>query len=152
MEPLPAPLQQVDQTYVLANRRRLSYFGGCDYFRLSMHQEVLGAIKSALNSYGLNVAASRITTGNHKLYGELEETLADFFKVPSATLTSSGYASNMIVAQALQGNFSHAVIDQKAHGSLTDAAHFFDCPVFRFEHLNVKDLVTLLRQTSSCLS
>src|SRR5580700_1550764 len=56
-------LRQVDRTYVIWGRRRLSYFAGCDYFRLSSHPEVLQAVKEGLDRYGLNVAASRMTTG-----------------------------------------------------------------------------------------
>ncbi|PYM15929.1 MAG: hypothetical protein DME18_02880, partial [Verrucomicrobia bacterium] len=62
------PLQQVDRTYVLYRDRKLTYFGGCDYFRLSSHPAVVAALKTGLQQYGLTVAASRKTTGNHALY------------------------------------------------------------------------------------
>ncbi len=41
-------LRQVDRTYVLWNKRRLSYFAGCDYFRLSSHPAILRALKQGL--------------------------------------------------------------------------------------------------------
>src|SRR5437773_1223300 len=71
-------LQQVDRTYVLYRDRKLTYFGGCDYFRLSSHSAVVAAIHSGLEKYGLSVAASRKTTGNHSLHEKLEERLAVF--------------------------------------------------------------------------
>ena len=37
------PLQQVGRTYVLHEGRKLSYFAGCDYFRLASHPQVLKA-------------------------------------------------------------------------------------------------------------
>lgn len=136
----PEPLQQVERTYVCYRKRKLSYFSGCDYFRLASHPEVIAALKEGLLKYGLNVAASRLTTGNHVLYAELEERLAEFFETESALLVSGGYVTNLIVAQALAGNFSHAIADEKAHPSLWDAARMLDCPVLRLKHQDVKDL------------
>src|SRR5436190_18405704 len=71
----PEPLQQIERTYVRIRGRKLSYFSGCDYFRLGSHPEVIAAVREGLQKYGLNVAASRLTTGNHVLYGQLEEKL-----------------------------------------------------------------------------
>ena len=126
---LPPPLQQTDRTFVLAGGRKVTYFGGCDYFRLSSHPAVLAAMSKGLERFGLNVAASRKTTGNHRLYELLEERLAGFFGVEAAVLVSSGYVSNLAVAQALAGQFTHALLDDGAHNSLVDATKFLDCPV-----------------------
>src|SRR5215467_9313129 len=123
----PEPLQQVERTYVRFGGRKLSYFSGCDYFRLASHPEVIAALKEGVEKYGLNVAASRLTTGNHVLYGQLEKKLARFFDVESALLVSGGYVTNLIVAQALAGTFSHAIVDEKAHPSLWDASGLLDC-------------------------
>jgi 7-keto-8-aminopelargonate synthetase-like enzyme len=133
-------LQQVDRTYVLLRGRKLSYFGGCDYFRLASHPAVHKALHDGLNQFGLNVAASRLTTGNHELYEKLERQLADFFAAQSAVLLSSGYVANLAAAQALAGDFSHVLIDDRAHGSLLDAARFFACPIVRFKHRDPADL------------
>ncbi len=73
---MTGPLQQVDRTWVIWKNRRLSYFAGCDYFRLASHPEVIEAVEQGLAQYGLNVAASRLTTGNHALYERLEKALA----------------------------------------------------------------------------
>src|SRR5947207_335746 len=114
----PEPLQQVDRTYVRFRGRKLSYFSGCDYFRLASHPKVIAALKGGLQKYGLNVAASRLTSGNHILYQKLERRLASFFRAPSTVVVSNGYTTNLVVAQALAGNFSHVLIDEGAHPSL----------------------------------
>ena len=142
----PAPLQQVKRTYVRQRGRTLSYFGGCDYFRLGSHPAVLAALRVGLRRYGLNVAASRLTTGNHRLYELLEAKLAQFFRVQSALLASNGYLPNLMVAQALAGEFSHALIDERAHGSLADAAQFLDCPIVKFKHRDADDLARHFRR------
>jgi 8-amino-7-oxononanoate synthase len=94
-------------------------------------------VKDGLFRYGLNVAASRITTGNHELYGRLETRLAKFFRAEAALLTSTGYVTNLVVAQALAGQFSHALMDDRAHAALKDAAQFLNSPVLTFTHRDV---------------
>jgi len=138
-------LQQVDRTCVLLGSRKLSYFSGCDYFRLSSHPDVLRALREGTNRFGLNVAASRLTTGNHKLYLDLEKRLAEFFQTERAVLLSSGYAANIAVAQALSGTFSHVLLDERAHASLVDASEIFSCPIVRFRHRDPKQLADILQ-------
>ncbi len=144
--PISEPLQQIDKTFVLWRGKKLIYFGGCDYFRLSSHPEIIFAIKDALDRFGLNVAASRFTTGNHELYERLEEQLKRFFQVPSATLVSNGYATNLVLAQALAGEFSHALIDSRAHQSLQDALAFLQCPAITFAHVEVSSVSAAVRK------
>jgi 8-amino-7-oxononanoate synthase len=139
-------LRQVDRTYVLWRNRRLSYFAGCDYFRLSSHPAVLQAVKKGLDIYGLNVAASRLTTGNHPLFTRLEKALAGFFGAPAALLTGNGYATNLVVVQALRDDFSHILMDERAHLSQRDATRFFAGPVSEFKHRDAADLGRQLRR------
>ncbi len=139
-------LQQFNRTYVRRNGRTLSYFSGCDYFRLASDLEVLQAVKDGLKRHGLNVAASRLTTGNHALYPKLENDLAQFFDAEAALLTNSGYVTNLVVAQSLAGHFSHALVDERAHAALQDAALFLDCPVLQFKHRMVEHFATTLER------
>jgi 7-keto-8-aminopelargonate synthetase-like enzyme len=94
----------------------------------------------------LNVAASRLTTGNHALYLELEAELRDFFGAEDALLVPSGYVTDLVVGQALAGQFSHALIDDHAHPALADAARFLDCPVLRFKSRDPADVASAVRR------
>lgn len=138
--PLAEPLQQIDRTFVLQRGRKLTYFGGCDYFRLSSHPDVLRAFQKGLDRFGLNVAASRFTTGNHVLFGQLEKALTRFFGCQAAALLSNGYATNLALAQSLAGTFTHAFVDERSHGSPNDASGFLRCPVKTFAHRDTADL------------
>jgi 8-amino-7-oxononanoate synthase len=138
------PLQQVRRTYIRHRGQTFSYFGGCDYFRLASHPKILKAVGEGMQRYGLNVAASRITTGNHEVYVRLEQELAQFFGAETAVLTNSGYVTNLMVAQSLAGQFSHALIDERAHAALNDAVEALNCPVLRFKHRDVADFAATL--------
>jgi 7-keto-8-aminopelargonate synthetase-like enzyme len=135
---LGPPLQQIDRTYVLWRGQKLSYFGGCDYFRLSSHPRILAAIRTGLDKFGLSVSASRVTTGNHPLYKQLEERIAEFFGVPKAVFVTSGYVANFAVAEALAGEFDAVLIDEKAHASLKTAVQMLGARVIEFPHLSLK--------------
>jgi 7-keto-8-aminopelargonate synthetase-like enzyme len=130
----PEPLERIDRTHVRHRNRKLIYFSGCDYFRLASHPLVLKAARDGVRKFGLNVAASRLTTGNHELYPKLEQQLASFFDAEAALLLPSGYLAAPTVAQALAGNFSHALVDEMAHPALLDAAQWLDCPILKFRH------------------
>ena len=138
---LGPPLQQVDRTYVLWRGQKLSYFGGCDYFRLSSHPRIVASVRDSLTKFGLSVSASRITTGNHPLYEELEKRIAKFFGFPKAVFVPSGYIANLILAEALADEFDTVFIDEKAHASLQTAVRQLGCRVIEFPHLNLKRII-----------
>ena len=105
------PLQQIDRTYVLWRGRKLIYFAGCDYLRLSSHPKVLAAFQKSVRQFGLNVAASRKTTGNHRLYTELESSLRKFFRDDATIISSTGYFTNINLQRAedSKGNFTFSM-------------------------------------------
>lgn len=143
---LPAALESAGRTHVLLRRRRLLYFGGCDYFRMSSHPRVLRAMHEGLKKYGLNVSASRMTTGNHPVHERLEKSLASFFDAETATLAPNGWLPNSMATGALAGRFSHALLDERAHPSLADAARLLDCPVIKFRHRDAADLARVIQR------
>lgn len=142
------PLQQTGHSRVRWRGRELDYYSGCDYFRLASHPAILKATARGLKQFGLNVAASRLTTGHHKIYERLEGELADFFGAPDALLVSTGYLTGMVAAQALAGNFSHALLDARAHPALLDAAGQLDCPILKFKHRDAEDFRRVAGQAS----
>ena len=138
--------QQIGRTYVRWRGRKLSYFGGCDYFRLASHPRVLRAVETGVRKFGLGVSASRRTTGNHVLYLQLEKELARFFGAEAALLVSGGYVTGQVATQALAGEFTHALMDEYSHLALLDAVQVPGCPVIRFKHADAIDLGRRLRQ------
>ncbi len=90
---LPQSIQPVDATHVRYRGRRLVYFGGCDYYRLTRHPHLLKAHVQAVARDGLGTGASRMTTGNHPTHDALEAVLKKFFDCESATVIGDGYLS-----------------------------------------------------------
>ena len=130
------PLELLDATHVRWRGRRLVYFGGCDYLRLSVHPR----IRRAMEALPVNVSASRSTTGNHPIYAEVEAAIARYFRAPTATLCANGYLTAIAVAQAWRGEVDTVLIDERAHGCLRDAARLLGCRIREFRHRDVEDL------------
>ncbi len=145
---LPPPLKPASRTEVWFGRRRLAFFGGCDYLRLSSHPKVTQALCSVASD-GIGVAASRRTTGNHSLYERLESKLARFFDAEQALLVSSGYATNLAVVQGLSSLITRICIDEKAHPSLVDAAQWTGVEVRPFRHCDPESLRSAARDVRS---
>ncbi|MFZ4506363.1 MAG: aminotransferase class I/II-fold pyridoxal phosphate-dependent enzyme [Fimbriimonas sp.] len=103
---------------VIAGRSWLCFHGN-DYHRLARHPKVLETATVCLAQEGLSVSASRRTTGNHPLYGELEESLAEFLGLEAAILIPSGYLANQAAMSAVQGTL---YLPSRHHPSLHDAA------------------------------
>ena len=142
----PEALAFVGRNEVRWRRRTLAYFSGCDYFRLARDPRLARAAVASLKANGLNVAASRRTTGNHQIYAQLEAELVKFFAAESALVLPDGYFAALAVAQALAGEFTLVLVDELAHAALLDAAKMFDCPVQTFKHRDAGDLARCLAE------
>jgi len=136
----PPVLRPIDATHVEVRGRRLLAFVGSDYLRMSWHPAVRRGGKHGIQGYGTGACASRMTTGNLPIYGELETALRRYFGVGSATLTSAGYTAPMVAVQALAAEHDQVLVDAKAHGCLVDAAMVSGLPTSRFEHSDPIDL------------
>ena len=83
--------------------RRLLSFSCNDYLNLSRHPDVIAAAIEATTRYGVGAGASRLVTGNHPLYAELEGRLARLKGTEAACVFGSGYLANTGIIPALAG-------------------------------------------------
>jgi 7-keto-8-aminopelargonate synthetase-like enzyme len=51
-----------------------------------------------------------------------------------------------VAAQALAGEFSHALVDGRTHLALHEAADALNCPILRFKHRDPEDLARTLKR------
>lgn len=138
---LDAPVLRLEGTnHVRLGRRRFIHFAGCDYLRLSRHPAVIAAFRETAENEGLGMAASRSTTGNHRLYHRLEAALARFAAVETALLVGAGYLADLAVAQALAGEVDCVLLDEAAHPALHDAAGMLGVDALKFRHRDPVDL------------
>lgn len=140
------PIEACSSTRATIHGRELLAFGGCNYLGLADRLEVQDAVRHGILRYGLSTTASRETTGNTRAHEALELDLAAFLRQDAAILTAEGYTANIACCQALVREVGVALIDQRAHRSVRDAAMSCGMQVFEYEHLNARSAEWLVRQ------
>jgi 8-amino-7-oxononanoate synthase len=124
--------------------RRLISFSCNDYLGLSSHPALAEAAHKAIAAFGVGGGASRLVTGNHPLYGELEARLARLKGTAAACVFGSGYLANTGIIPALVGSGDLIAIDELAHACLYAGARLSGATVVPFPHNDVGCLRALL--------
>lgn len=120
-----------------------------DYLGLARHPEVIERAQEALKRYGAGAGASRLVTGSHPLYTELEGLLAELKGTERALVFGSGYLANLGVISALAGKDDLIVADQFCHASMHDGARLSGATLMRHPHLALDDCRAILAQHRS---
>src|SRR5215469_11156283 len=107
-----------DGVFIERGGRRLLSFSCNDYLNLSRHPEVIKAAVAAAERYGVGAGASRLVTGNHPLYAELESRLAQLKSTAAACVFGSGYLANTGIIPALVGPEDLIVADELSHACI----------------------------------
>lgn len=134
------PLVFVDAAHVRQGGREWLYFAGNNYLGLAQDAGVLGAMRESLGDGCVQPGASRGTTGEAREYLEAERDLARFFRQPAAVLVPCGYVAPLAAFQALRGQSTHAVLDERVHACVKDAAAASGLPAVFFAHADATAL------------
>jgi len=124
--------------------RRLLSFSCNDYLNLSQHPEVIAAAIDAVAHYGVGAGASRLVTGNHPLYGELESRLARLKGTEAACVFGSGYLANIGIIPALVGEDDLILVDEFSHACIHAGAKLSGAAVQLYRHADVAHAEALL--------
>ena len=130
--------------------RRLLSFSCNDYLNLSHHPALKAAATSAMEKYGVGAGASRLVTGNHPLFRELEERLARLKGTEAACVFGSGYLANAGIVPVLAGAPDLIVIDELAHACLWAGTNLSRAKTLAFRHNDVAHAKALLSENRSC--
>lgn len=99
--------------------------------------------------YALSSSSSRLLTGNHEEYEELEYMIADSYGRESALVFNSGYHMNLGVLPALCVGKTLILADKWVHASLIDGIRLASAECIRFRHQDMEQLERLLEEKSS---
>ena len=120
--------------WVERDGRRLLSFSCNDYLNLSQHPQVIAAAIEATKRYGVGAGASRLVTGNHPLYAELEMRLAGLKGTEAACVFGSGYLANTGIIPALVGPDDLIVMDELSHACIHAGAKLSGAKIQRYRH------------------
>ncbi len=126
--------------------RVLVSFSCNDYLGFSTHPALAQAARAATETYGVGAGASRLVTGNHPLYDELEQRLARLKGTAAACVFGSGYLANTGIVPALVGGDDLVAIDELAHACLWAGARLSGATVVAYPHNDLGRLRAILHE------
>ena len=124
--------------------RRLLSFSSNDYLNLSQHPDVIAAAIEAVARYGVGAGASRLVTGTHPLYAELESRLARLKGTEAACVFGSGYLANTGIIPALLGPDDLILVDELSHACIHAGAKLSGAAAYRYRHADTAHVEALL--------
>lgn len=138
-----------DGVHVVRDGRRLLSFSCNDYLDLTQHPAIKAAAVAAIERYGVGSGASRLVTGNHPLFAELEARLARLKETEAACVFGSGYLANAGIVPTLAGRGDLVLVDELAHACLWAGAQLTRGTVLAFRHNDLAHLEALLARHRS---
>lgn len=125
---------------VMRGGKRLISFSCNDYLNLSQHPDIKAAAVEATEKFGVGSGASRLVTGNHPLFGELETKLAKLKGAEAACVFGSGYLANTGIIPALAGADDMVAVDELSHACIFSGAKMTEGALHVFRHNDTRHL------------
>lgn len=124
-------------------------FSTNDYLGLSKHPKLIATLQKETSKLGIGSTGSRLLSGDHKIFHQLEEEIAQFKQKEAGLILNSGYQANVGLIPALCSNDTTIFYDRLCHASLIDGILLSRSPSFRFKHNDLMHLETLLKKNRS---
>src|SRR5882757_9676352 len=140
------PTGRLGDLWVERNGRRVLSFSCNDYLGLSQHPALKAAAIAAIERHGVGAGASRLVTGDHPLYTELEQRLARLKGTEAACVFGSGYLANTGIIPTLAGSADLVLIDEYAHSCIMTGGKLSRAEVLSFHHNDAGHVADLLKQ------
>lgn len=160
MPEFPKKLQQkLDKRKENASLRSLPVFkenrvdfASNDYLGYSKSEELFQIVHQFLldrNCTQNGATGSRLLTGNHSLYQEAEDFIANFHSSESALIFNSGYDANVGFFGSIPQRGDIILFDEYCHASIRDGIQLSNAKSYKFIHNDLEDLEALLEKYSS---
>jgi 8-amino-7-oxononanoate synthase len=132
---------QTDGVWVLQDGQRYLSFCSNDYLGIAA---TLAKHPATLGAYG--AGASRMVTGSHPAYAELESTLAAMKGAEAAWVFGSGYLTSLGTIPALVGAGDLVLMDRLSHACMIDGVRLSGARFYRYQHNDLAHAEALLQK------
>ena len=118
-----------------------------DYLGISQRQDWLREFLdlTPINGLAMSAVSSRLLTGNHQAYIELEHNLSRFYHDRAALVFNSGYHANSGILPAIASKGDLILSDKLNHASIIDGMKLSGAEFKRYRHLDYTQLEDFLR-------
>lgn len=124
--------------------KRLVNLASNNYLGMAGRTQLRSAAIRAVEQYGTSAGASRLVSGNYKLYDKLEAGIADFKGQEAALALGTGYAANLCILSALANRHTAVFSDRLNHASIVDGVTLSRAKHVRYRHNDLDHLAELL--------
>lgn len=137
---------------VLPEPNNLIDFASNDYLGFSKSEAIFQQTHQYLLHHRIiqnGATGSRLLSGNHALYKELEEHIARFHDTEMALVFNSGYDANLGFFSSVPQRNDFILYDEYSHASIRDGIRISNARAFKFEHNNLDELEALVLKYKS---
>lgn len=130
-------------------------FSSNDYLGFSKSKEIFYKTHQYLIETDLQqngATGSRLLSGNHQLYNNVENLLCNFHNSESATIFNSGYDANIGFFSSVPQKGDVILYDALIHASIRDGIRLSNAKSFSFKHNDLENLETLIIRHSELVS
>lgn len=127
----------------LPKTENLIDFSSNDYLGFAKNEAIYANTFQLLLKKGISqngATGSRLLSGNHSLYIELEAYLTKFHKSKGALVFNSGYDANIGFFSAVPQRGDVVFYDEYIHASIRDGIKIGNAKSYKFKHNNLDDL------------
>ena len=89
---------------------------------------------------------SRLISGNHKVYQEAEDFIAQFHQTETALIFNSGYDANVGFFSSVPQKGDLILYDELCHASIRDGIQLSNAKAYKFQHNDFEDLEKLIER------
>ena len=90
---------------------------------------------------------SRLLSGNHKVYQDAENYIAQFHQTDSALIFNSGYDANVGFFSCVPQKGDLILYDELCHASIRDGILLSNAKAYKFQHNDFEDLERLIQHS-----
>lgn len=122
-------------------------FSSNDYLGFAKNEDIFHQTHALLLERNLKsngATGSRLLSGNHVLYTETEDYIAQFHQTEAALIFNSGYDANIGFFSSVPQRNDIILYDELCHASIRDGIQMSLAKSYKFNHNDVSDLENLL--------
>jgi 8-amino-7-oxononanoate synthase len=133
----------------LAAPNDLTDFASNDYIGFSKNKAIFEETHQYLinnNCFQNGATGSRLLSGNHKVYQEAEDFIAQFHQSESGLIFNSGYDANVGFFSSVPQKGDLILYDELCHASIRDGIQLSNAKAYKFKHNDFEDLEKLIQR------
>jgi len=133
---------------ILGGQKVLNFCAN-NYLGLSSHPKVIDAAKKAIDTHGFGMSSVRFICGTQDIHKELEAKISKFLGTEDTILYAAAFDANGGVFEPIFGQEDAIISDALNHASIIDGVRLCKAMRFRYQHNDMEDLETQLKEADA---